>query len=458
MFMLGFEDVPRSDRSMIMVDFDSHVGVMRSFRDVAEKQLKTGTTGRQRILDASSTLMSDDPYIVVIHLGYFYFLRFLLLTLHTDLHGLVDKGLADQVKGAANAVEIAGKKLNALQPGGMSYSSWNLCKEQVFTFIDSAESMRGDDGLVAAQKMSLAQSINETANLIANELRCNTSEEFVDMFIFMHLTKHLISQTNIGRLLFASDLREYLRVSCSLRLDYFSEELVKSLETIRCHFTDALDHPLDAVAIANVFELVTWQVYSFLDQVKPPQHGESQLQALPPQTSGSIMGGEVVRHLHIPTPDQMQTMDPDELQALRSQLVDLHESLQNAPGHSVTTMVRQVGSSHSELLPEGAAMATSGHLMSLVSSAMSEVTGGGEEKMDRAEKEKKDFEDERKETNNGSEREQVAGGTEPVRNASDCTTEIFGAVMGETDVAQSKQDHSPDCLHGMNSAHEGRYL
>ena len=439
-----------------MLDFDSHVGVMRSFRDFAEKQLSTGRIGQRRVLDTSTSLMADDPYLVVVHLGYFYFLRFLLLSLHTDVQIMANHGVAEQVKVAANAIDLAAKKLNIVQPGGISYGSWQQCKELVFAFVYCEEVRTDDDYLIAAQKTSLGQKMNETANLIANEIRHNFTEEFVDVFVFMHLTKHLIAQTNVGQVLFHSDLGEYVRVSCSLRMDYFTKEFADSVETVRYHCTEALDHSLDGVTVAQLHEQVSWQVHRLLDQLKPQQHRESPVQIGTAQASDS---SQVVRYgVQLPTPDQLRTMSPSELnarlstpdqlatmspyevEALQSQLIDLHDTLQHPLAHSMA-IARQVGNSNPELLPEEEAVATSRHLVDLLSSAMSETTGNEVEKQDEAEKENKDCDDEE---------------CYESKNDKDCLPTLPTLpTAGATVSARSSRDGNAVTKSEANSTHEG---
>jgi hypothetical protein len=413
MFMLGFEDIPETDKCMIMLDFDSHVGVMRSFRDFADKQLSSGRVGhyQARVLNTSTSLMADDPYLVAIHLGYFFFLRFLLFSLHTDLDVLRNSGVGEQVKVAADAVEVAAKKLNIMQLGGTSYSNWQQCKELVFAFISEDERTDGDD-LVVAQKMSISQKMNEAANLIANELRHNYTEEFVDLFLFMHLTKQLYSQTNVGEMLFHNDLGQYLRVSCGLRMNYFSENFAESVEMVRHHCTEAMDHALEASVVARLHNKVGWQVHCLLEQLKPQQRREPRVQIGTSRATGSIDEVLMERYgirlptleqvatmnpnefmARLPTPEQLKTMTPDENEAFQSRLFELREGLVNSLPHSMTRS-RQVEISNPELLPGQEVEATSRHLVDLLSSTSSATTDNETEKQDKAEKENKDWDDE----------------------------------------------------------------
>jgi hypothetical protein len=411
MFMLGFEDIPESDKCMIMVDFDSHVGVMRSFRDFADKQLSSGRIGHRRVLDPSTSLMAGDPYLVVIHFSYFFFLRFYLLSLHTDLEVLRNYGAGEQVKVAANAVEVAAKKLNIVQPGGISYSTWQQCKELVFAFIGFEDERRDGDELVAAQKMAIGEKMSEAANLIANELRYK--EEFVDLFVFMHLTKHLLSQTRIGEMLFHNDLGDYVRVSCSLQMDYFTKEFAESVETVRHHCTEAMDHCLDPGVVARLHEKISWQAHCLLDQLKPQQSRESRMHVGTPQASTSIdqvlmerygiqlptLDQVVTMHPNefkacLPTAEQMKTMTPDESDALQSRLIDLHDRALHVLPHSMI-LDRQVGNSNPELLLPGQEVeTTSRNIIDLLSRARSEIANDEREKQDKAEKENKDWDEE----------------------------------------------------------------
>ena len=360
MFMLGFEEISESDKCMFLLDFESHVEMMRLFKDIAEKSLATGVSGQTRILDAYSSLMSDDPYVVVIHLGYFYFLRFVLLTLHTDHRVLKDLGIGEQIKVAADAIEVAAKKLDVLQLKGMACRSWIECKQQVLAYVDSVGTMGGDDDVVAVQKMSFSQRFTQTANLIANELRSNTSEEFVDVFLFMHLTRVVLSQTNVGQLLVDNDLCDYVRVSCSLRSEYFTEDMTKSVETIRCRFTEALDHPLDAETIQSLHHLVGWQVHGFLQCLKPPRHFKHKFQTTTLHSNGSLSRSSQVQRVNLQIPT-----------------------------------VSHAESFHSEMLGEGAVVAGSTGLLDTVSfdNAVDKEVGTNDEKRDEDNAEKEDFED-----------------------------------------------------------------
>ncbi|XP_065830830.1 uncharacterized protein [Oscarella lobularis] len=283
MFMLGFEDVDEDEDVMVMFDFDGHAAGMRSFKDIAEKQLinypslirdivggggsgssDDVTTTTERISSNLDFDESEDKVAVTTRMGHFFFMRLMPLVLFSTRSPDNGASLKEQVSAVIEVIEKCASILHVVREGTVCHQSWlDVC----------ADARRLADAFLPVssrlqESLAVSSKITETANIICNELRVRHNEQHVEIFVFMHLSWHLCQQTTMGQLLTKDDMQNYVRVSCSFPSDQFSQEYAESVEKVRCFIVKALDQSLSSAEIREVHDAVVWQKKSFLQHIR----------------------------------------------------------------------------------------------------------------------------------------------------------------------------------------------
>eukprot|EP00118_Oscarella_pearsei_P010031 m.59658 g.59658 ORF g.59658 m.59658 type:complete len:602 (+) comp34892_c0_seq7:31-1836(+) len=280
MYMLGFEDVDKDEKVMVMFDFDGHAAGLRSFKDIAEKQLATTSSNASSssILSLSqdaaqeSVTSADVAFdetegfpVTCARLGFFYFSQFMPRVLFESNSPPLER--KNQVSICIQVIEKCLLVLGVGQPGGMSHQSWASCRDRALQLCEVSFPIMNRLG----ETMSLSEKMTTAANLISNEVRIQLSEQVLDVFVSMHLFSHLYNQTSMGQILTASHMYDLVRMSCSLPSGVFSQQCMDSVEKVRSVLLEAASRPLSPAEIGDLHQAVKQQMRMFFQELCPSQ-------------------------------------------------------------------------------------------------------------------------------------------------------------------------------------------
>eukprot|EP00118_Oscarella_pearsei_P016458 m.157173 g.157173 ORF g.157173 m.157173 type:complete len:729 (+) comp38704_c0_seq2:413-2599(+) len=254
---------------MAIFDFSAHAPSLRLFKDIALKQISETRGGQSVFIPPDS----DDSVVTVGHLGYFFFLRMMMLVLHSSRESLVFTGeLHGQVLASLEAVEKKTAKLGIMSPGGIGRTNWTACKAHVLRFIDVTTSC---PDLIAERKV-LYSNMEDLGNMLAADLRHKWTENHSELFMYVSLTRILLAMTNSKRMPPQRIVTLYLNASFALPVEYFSEKYMESVERTRSRLVDFISRVEGQSSerdVAEVFQEVYWQNHNFLEEFCEPVNG-----------------------------------------------------------------------------------------------------------------------------------------------------------------------------------------
>ncbi|XP_062511754.1 uncharacterized protein LOC134187609 isoform X2 [Corticium candelabrum] len=279
---------PQAVKIMHMLGFvDMNANALTCFTDICKRSLERNGIRSVATIDASSSIHSDDPTIVVAHLAYFYFLRFMFLTLVSEWQHLMGH-LAFQIKVAMDSIDLCLRKLALAQPLSVGHDMWKTTKEHTSVYLANGGDIREQ----------LCDEMVQAANAITFEMRLKYSEGDIDWMVYMHLKKVLILETTKGGMISTEGIERYMAASCGLPREYLSEQYLDTVDKVRGKCLESLERPLITSEIAELNHTLFWQASNFLGHLCLPLGGRRLHRLERSDTDGEMEFGGFMSHRH----------------------------------------------------------------------------------------------------------------------------------------------------------------